>query len=164
VTFRGNFHFSAKLPYGCSRVVLPPSFSYPTHRVADADSDEEDTFDYSRELSGISPRDQTHEPEEEEDDSFTYPAESAHQTPSQAPVLQPAQPDTKQPQLMNAEFEKLYGAASSGDLDLLMRLFRSSPVDAFTVSNEASSRTGHTLLHCAASRGHLDVVSWRMCA
>lgn len=110
----------------------------------------------------MSPRGADLSDDDGDSEAFTYPAVAAPQSSSsEAPVPQPAAPEQRQPPKMNIEFEKLYGAASSGDLDLLMRLFRSSHVDAFIVANEASSRTGHTLLHCAASRGHLDIVSWR---
>ena len=63
-----------------------------------------------------------------------------------------------------AQLESLYAAASSGDLSLLKRLFRNAldtgDVEAFALANDASSRTGLTALHAAASRGFLDVVRW----
>ena len=63
-----------------------------------------------------------------------------------------------------AQLEALYAAASSGDLSLLKRLFRSAlesgDVEEFALANDASSRTGLTALHASASRGYLDIVQW----
>ena len=64
-----------------------------------------------------------------------------------------------------AQLESLCAAASSGDLPLLKRLFRNAletgDVEPFGLANDASSRTGFTALHVAASRGYLDMVMWR---
>ncbi|KAF8222753.1 hypothetical protein L208DRAFT_1412956 [Tricholoma matsutake] len=64
-----------------------------------------------------------------------------------------------------AQLESLCAAASSGDLPLLKRLFRNAletgDVEPFGLANDASSRTGFTALHVAASRGYLDIVMWR---
>ncbi len=66
-----------------------------------------------------------------------------------------------------AQLEAIYAAASSGDIQLLQRLFRSAwedhSIDAFTLANDATSRTGLTPLHAACSRGHLEAAQWRMC-
>ncbi|KAG6336356.1 hypothetical protein ID866_2751 [Astraeus odoratus] len=63
-----------------------------------------------------------------------------------------------------AQLEALCAAASSGDLTLLKKLFSTAlqggEVEPFALANDASSRTGFTPLHSAASRGHLDVVRW----
>jgi hypothetical protein len=63
-----------------------------------------------------------------------------------------------------AQLESLYAAASSGDLHLLKQLFKtaleSGEVEAFTLANHASIRSGFTVLHVAASRGHHDLVVW----
>ncbi|KAF8897415.1 hypothetical protein BD779DRAFT_1432389, partial [Infundibulicybe gibba] len=68
------------------------------------------------------------------------------------------------PQPSPAQLESLYAAASSGDLSLLKRLFRNaleaSDAQPFALANDASSRTGLTALHAAASRGYLDIVTW----
>jgi Ankyrin repeats (many copies) len=64
-----------------------------------------------------------------------------------------------------AQLESLCAAASSGDLPLLKRLFRNAletgDVEPFGLANDASSRTGFTALHVAASRGYLEMVKWR---
>lgn len=63
-----------------------------------------------------------------------------------------------------AQLESLYAAASSGDLHLLQRLFKNAlengNVEPFSLANEASSRTGFTALHAAASKGHYNTVVW----
>lgn len=63
------------------------------------------------------------------------------------------------------QLESLYDAASSGDLPRLKREFKnvleSTGVEPFYLANDASSsRTGFTLLHVAASRGHYDMTVW----
>lgn len=81
-----------------------------------------------------------------------------------SPVSSPAIPAT-QPHPSPAQLEALSAAASSGDLSLLKKLFQTasqgSQVEAFALSNDASPRTGFTVLHAAASRGYLDIVKWR---
>ncbi|KAG1833009.1 hypothetical protein EV424DRAFT_1342041 [Suillus variegatus] len=80
-----------------------------------------------------------------------------------SPVSSPAIPAT-QPHPSPAQLEALSAAASSGDLSLLKKLFQTasqgSQVEAFALSNDASPRTGFTVLHAAASRGYLDIVKW----
>jgi hypothetical protein len=69
-----------------------------------------------------------------------------------------------QPQPSPAQLEALFASSSSGDLNQLKSLFRnaqeSASVEPFALANDASSRTGLTALHAAASRGYLDIVSW----
>lgn len=63
-----------------------------------------------------------------------------------------------------AQLESLQAAASSGDLALLQKLFRTAlqtgEVEPFALANDASPRTGLTALHAASSRGYLDIVKW----
>ncbi|CAL1701431.1 unnamed protein product [Somion occarium] len=63
-----------------------------------------------------------------------------------------------------AQLEALQSAAAAGDLKLLQSLFRNTlqpgDVEPFALANDASTRTGLTALHAAASRGHLDIVKW----
>ncbi|KAF5370028.1 hypothetical protein D9758_001168 [Tetrapyrgos nigripes] len=99
---------------------------------------------------------------DEEEEEFVYPGSSSQpseDTDEPAPVPTPAQPRPSPAQL-----ESLYAAVSSGDLALLKKLFRnaleSNHVESFSLSNEASARTGLTALHAAASRGYLDIVQW----
>lgn len=111
-------------------------------------------------------------PEEEpEDQAFIYPAsdndddEEEFVYPSAVTDIQPL---TLHPpsHATEAQLEALYTAASSGDLLLLKRLFKtaleSGSVESFSLANAASSRTGFTALHVAASRGYLDIATWRM--
>jgi hypothetical protein len=64
-----------------------------------------------------------------------------------------------------AQLEALYAAASSGNIDRLKVLFaearEDSGIEAFALANDASSRTGLTVLHAAASRGFRNIVKWR---
>ena len=98
--------------------------------------------------------------EDSEQEEFVYPATAAPQTSSA--LAQHVAPLQRHPS--PAQLESLYAAASSGDLSLLKKLFRNAlqtgDVEAFALANDASSRTGLTALHAAASRGFLDVVKW----
>lgn len=95
----------------------------------------------------------------ESDEEFVYPSVTAAKVETVEEV--PRQPHPPSP----AQLESLYAAASSGDLLLLKRLFRSAlengEVEHFALANDASSRTGFTTLHAAASRGYLEIVTWR---
>ncbi|KAJ7047492.1 ankyrin repeat-containing domain protein, partial [Mycena alexandri] len=92
--------------------------------------------------------------DDDDDDEFVYPTAEEPSVPSAPPVQHPSP----------AQLESIYAAASSGDLPLLKRLFRnaleSGNVEPFSLSNDASPRTGFTALHAAASRGYLDIVIW----
>lgn len=88
-----------------------------------------------------------HQDEEEE---FIYPVAAA-------PADAPSQPSP-------AQLESLFVAASSGDLNMLMMLFENaydSGAQPFSLANDTMPRTGSTVLHTAASRGHIDIVAWR---
>ncbi|KAF9008932.1 hypothetical protein BDQ17DRAFT_88028 [Cyathus striatus] len=105
----------------------------------------------------------------DDDDEFVYPgapsAEPEHvaapveltETPSPPPAGRQSHPSP-------AQLESLYAAASSGDLPLLKRVFKNAletgEVEPFGLANDASTRTGFTALHAAASRGYLDMVMW----
>ncbi|KAL5508001.1 hypothetical protein ACEPAH_5619 [Sanghuangporus vaninii] len=113
---------------------------------------------------------------ESEDEEFTYPAEDAETAGTQSEpgpssisprselleqVEQLPKPVVHAPA---AQLDALYMAGLSGDLSLLKKLVAeatsSSQLEPFTLVNDASSRTGLTVLHAAASRGHLGVVKW----
>ncbi|KAJ7591175.1 hypothetical protein C8J56DRAFT_1003730 [Mycena floridula] len=92
------------------------------------------------------------------EDGFIYPGATV--SPDEIIVAQPPQSHPSPAQL-----ESLYAAASSGDLPLLKKLFKtaldSGTVDEpFSLANDASSRTGFTALHAAARSGYLDIVIW----
>lgn len=93
---------------------------------------------------------------DDDDEEFVYPGGDSELSES-APIQQNSQPSP-------AQLESLYAAASSGDLPLLQRLFRhaidTNNVQPFSLANDAASRTGFTVLHAAASRGYLDIVTW----
>ncbi|KAF9247178.1 hypothetical protein BU15DRAFT_84724 [Melanogaster broomeanus] len=156
---------------------IEESDTQPSQTASDvsssAESDEEEGFNYPADDS-------------EEDEDFIYPASSAD-TPTnehsvvidepenQIPpehsshsdrLLSPTSPPTvqTQPHPSPAQLEALSAAASSGDLPLLKKLFvtalQGGDLEAFALANDASSRTGFTALHAAASRGYLDIVQW----
>ena len=64
-----------------------------------------------------------------------------------------------------AQLEALYAAALSGDMIMLKKLVSnatsSGEIEAFALVNDASPRTGLTVVHAAASRGHLGALRWR---
>lgn len=107
--------------------------------------------------------DENAQPSDEDDnldeEEFIYPGTSVSDLEIEH-VEPPRQPQPPSP----AQLESLYAAASSGDLPLLKRLFRnaldSGDVEPFGLANDASSRTGFTALHAAASRGYLEIVMW----
>jgi hypothetical protein len=91
--------------------------------------------------------------------------EALHETSPPRPPRDPdPSPSPAQPQASPAQLEALYAAASSGDLLLLQRTIQNAlqtgNVEPFSLVNGASSRTGLTALHAAASRGYIDVVKW----
>ena len=99
-------------------------------------------------------------------DSFTDDT-NASIIAQEVPPAEPALVSTPAPLQRHpspAQLESLYAAASSGDLSLLQKLFRNAlkigDVEAFALANDASTRTGFTTLHAAASRGFLDLVKW----
>ncbi|KAI6034236.1 hypothetical protein PISMIDRAFT_86794, partial [Pisolithus microcarpus 441] len=123
---------------------------------------------------------------DDSDEDFVYPATSENATvndqslptppPEQAtsvpestthppsPLGPPLYPIQNQSHPSPAQLEALCAAASSGDLVLLKKLFstalQSNELEPFALANDASSRTGFTALHSAASRGFLDIVRW----
>jgi hypothetical protein len=133
------------------------------------DSDE-GGFVYQPMDSAVHPKGEVQENDDNEE--FIYePSSDAindnntnESNPDPKPVSPPSPKAT--PALSRVEHEKIYGAATSGDLDVLQRLIQTAVADeratVFSLVNEPSPRGGLTLLHAAASRGHLEVVKWRM--
>lgn len=97
--------------------------------------------------------------ETEDEEHFVYPSEPSN-VDNNAPLT-----SSHQVHPSPAQLESIYAAASSGDLPLLKKLFRtaleSGDVESFSLANDASTRTGFTALHAAASRGFHDVAVWR---
>jgi hypothetical protein len=105
----------------------------------------------------------TSDDDDSDEDEFVYPGvTSSSGAQSEAALAPHVTPLQRHPS--PAQLESLYAAASSGDLLLLQKLFRNAlqtgDVEAFALANDASSRTGLTALHAAATRGFLDVVKW----
>ncbi|KAG7449376.1 uncharacterized protein BT62DRAFT_680747 [Guyanagaster necrorhizus] len=94
-----------------------------------------------------------------EDEEFLYPGAEAPNSTTEDNEHVPTLPAPSPAQL-----EALFAAASSGNLPLLKKLFSTAlepgNIEFFSLANVASSRTGFTTLHAAASRGHLDIVVW----
>jgi hypothetical protein len=99
-------------------------------------------------------------------DLTEYPSsiEAQHETSPTRPAPNPNPSLPAQPHASPAQLEALYAAASSGDLSLLQRIINNAlqtgNVESFSLVNGASSRTGLTALHAAASRGYIDIVKW----
>lgn len=119
--------------------------------------DEDEEFTYRD--SSIDQR----QPEEEED--FRYPVSPILENqPYFDPPSQPIEQKTPPPQPSLAQLEAIFTAASTGDLPTLQKLFETAlsqgDTQAFSLANDATSRTGLTALHAAASRGHAATVQW----
>lgn len=99
-------------------------------------------------------------------DLTEYPSsnEALHETSPPRPAPNPNPSPPAQPHASPAQLEALYAAASSGDLLLLQRIINNAlhtgNVESFSLVNGASSRTGLTALHTAATRGYIDIVKW----
>ncbi|KAI6035265.1 hypothetical protein F5J12DRAFT_18697 [Pisolithus orientalis] len=134
------------------------AFIYPS--VAD-DSDEEFVYPATSENTTVNDPSPP-APSPEPTTSATESTTRAEQSPS--PFALPVQPIQNQSHPSPAQLEALCAAASSGDLALLEKLFstvlQSGELEPFALANDASSRTGYTALHSAASRGFLDIVRW----
>jgi hypothetical protein len=108
--------------------------------------------------------------DEEEDEPFVYPGSTddvtetveSEEPPQASASLTLVERDP-------AQLEEIYAAAVSGDLHLLQTLFQTAVssetgnTEAFALANDATTRTGLTPLHGAASRGHAEIVQWREC-
>jgi hypothetical protein len=120
-------------------------------------------------------RDSAHEEQEDSDDEpFVYPGSSeshADDVPTypaaseeEPPAVIPTQAPMVRPVASPEQLEEIYSAATAGDLYLLQTLFQSAlangDLEAFALANSATSRTGLTPLHAAASRGHVEIVQW----
>jgi hypothetical protein len=93
-----------------------------------------------------------------DDEEFIYPTSPATVERGNNP------PSSRETEPSPAQLESLYAAVSSGDLTLLKRLFKTAvengEVEPFALANHASTRTGFTALHAAASRGYHDIAVW----
>ena len=119
-------------------------------------------------------RGSAHEEQEDSDDEpFVYPGSSephiedvpAHPVASaEEPPIAPAPRPLRRPVASPEQLEEIYSATATGDLFLLQTHFQnalaSGDLEAFALANSATSRTGLTPLHAAASRGHVEIVQW----
>jgi hypothetical protein len=112
--------------------------------------------------------------EDDEDEEFIYPGSREETQPEPPQETVPPAASTsatnEQPRPVErdpAQLEEIYAAAVSGDLHILQTLFQSAVssetgnTEAFALANDATTRTGLTPLHGAASRGHVEIVQWR---
>ncbi|CAG7848416.1 SubName: Full=Uncharacterized protein {ECO:0000313/EMBL:CCA71703.1} [Serendipita indica DSM 11827] len=138
-----------------------------------ANTSTEDLLSRVTPIHPLEPAPASAEAEDEDDEEpFVYPGasdasihhEQQQQEVPELPVAVPAPepPAERDPALL----EEIYAAATAGDLHLLQTLFQtavssgSGGTEAFALANDATTRTGLTPLHGAASRGHLDIVQW----
>ncbi len=158
--------------------------THSTHNSQDAHGDEEEEFVYPGigdvdAVSGVLPVPSsdtiTSTPSPsgsqvavplDSSDLTEYPSsnEALHETSPPRPDPNSSPSLSAQPHASPAQLEALYAAASSGDLPLLQRIINNAlqtgNVESFSLVNGASSRTGSTALHAAASRGYIDIVKW----
>ncbi|KAI6047297.1 ankyrin repeat-containing domain protein, partial [Pisolithus marmoratus] len=125
--------------------------------------DSDDEFVYPAATGSTATNDQTPPaPLPEQPTPATEPTSHPERSPS--PLGPPVHPVQNQSHPSPAQLEALCAAASSGDLVLLKKLFSTAlqggEVEPFALANDASTRTGFTALHSAASRGFLDIVRW----
>ncbi|KAG8829514.1 hypothetical protein FRC17_006486, partial [Serendipita sp. 399] len=140
-----------------------------TPTTTNASSDNIATLTNPRETEQLEHVQSAHD-EEDDDEPFVYPgATDETQQPSHAQheeaiivPVEPPPPVERDPVVL----EEIYAAATGGNLHLLQTLFQaavsseSGSTEAFVLANDATSRTGLTPLHGAASRGHVEVVQW----
>lgn len=143
----------------------------------DVDDDDEQGFTYpeaddappEHALNVVAP--------DSEEEEFTYPADNPESPSatrpepgpsSTSPHSEPLEQVEVQPKPVKhaptAQLDALYTAGLNGNLSVLKKLVAeatsSSQIESFAFVNDASPRTGLTVLHAAASRGHLEAVKW----
>lgn len=105
----------------------------------------------------VSPDNVARESSGDEDEVFVYPGAASGDSALGAETQRKFSPSP-------AQLESIFAAASSGDLPLVKKLFKNAlekeAVESFGLANDASPRTGTPVLHAAAGRGYLDIVSW----
>lgn len=114
--------------------------------------------------------------EDSDDEEFRYPVDSPTQEHGPIPAelqqepspIEESGPPVQEPRVVRptpAQLEALYAAALSGDINTLRNLISSATtsgeMEAFALVNDASPRTGLTVVHAAASRGQLEALKWR---
>lgn len=159
-------------PRPTSRVSSAAQSNAPSPGSALEDDDSDEEFVYPG-VSGTAARDPLTDLVSNQRSASVSPARatpspdvSVSQEPPQA-VPPPVEAKPAKAHPSPAQLESLQAAASTGDLNLLQRLFRTAlrtgEVEPFALANDASPRTGLTALHAASSRGYLNIVKWRAC-
>lgn len=151
-----------------TRVSSAAQSNAPSPGPADDDNDSDEEFVYPgvSEAATSEPLRNPSPPAESLVPSLPQSASSrdVSQEPEE-PSQPPPAPKPTKTHPSPAQLESLQAAASSGDLSLLQKLFRTAlqtgDVEPFALANDASPRTGLTALHAASSRGYLDIVKWR---
>lgn len=149
-------------------------FTYPAHDDNEVDEhhreqeeEEEEEFVYPDSSVDATPhQDSLIVSDDSPEHSLLPPNFAVESTLVESPSLLSSPPQAQVPSHPSpAQLEALSAAASQGDLVLLKKLFATAlqggDLEAFALANDASSRTGFTALHAAASRGYLDIVKWR---
>lgn len=146
-------------------------FSYPVEEDDVHEQDNEGVIGAVRQTEA-----EVEAPEDSDDEEFQYPGDSPTQerasTPielqQEAPLPPDSGPSAQEPRVVRptpAQLEALYAAALSGDVKMLRKLIsnatNSGEMEAFALVNDASPRTGLTVVHAAASRGQLEALKWR---
>lgn len=144
-------------------------FSYPVEEGEGHEQEEEEVI---REVKQVDDE----APEDSDDEEFRYPGDSPTQKhdpisaelqrePSPIEESGPPVQESRVVRPTSAQLEALYAAALSGDINMLRNLINnataSGEMEAFALVNDASPRTGLTVVHAAASRGQLEALKWR---
>ena len=149
------------------------SFTSPeeVHNELDHDNDNDDDDDEEFRYPDVPEHGERLEAVEtqndDEDDEFAYPGSPEHHQVKLAlspqaklELPEPFKPVHPSP----AQLEQVYAAGLSGNLDLVQRLIHnatsSGEFEPFALVNDASPRTGLTVVHACASRGHLETLKW----
>ena len=147
----------------------------PAHQVAmNGDVDDEETFQYPDDADGTGNGNEEYDVAQDSDEEFKYPAsEEAPASEAQPGPSTLSQPPELSPQIppadpirhaSMAQLEALYAAGLNGSLSTLRSIVEdatsSGELEPFTLVNDASPRTGLTVVHAVASRGHIKALRW----
>lgn len=137
------------------------------------EEDEEEIFTYPQENSeddgqvneSLNVDEMGHHPENlDAEEEFNYPDEPLNILEESSTEAGPSTHVTQTIHPSPAQLEALYSAGLSGDVGLLQALIKSATasgeISSFSLVNDASSRTGLTVVHAASSRGRLEALKW----
>lgn len=144
--------------------VYPDDTAADTVNGAEEEESDDEPFVYP-DTDGDAVTNTTAATEQSKPTNGTSPSPPSGSDSHSAAAVHTSASSQSQSQPSPAQLESLYAAASAGDLRLLKSIFQKASengnVEAFSLANDASSRTGLTALHAAASRGYMDIVKWR---